>query len=79
MFGYATDEHETLMPLSHHLATALGIRLTEVRKSKLLDWVRPDGKTQVSQSYGNRCNPKVSSTPPPYPMRRSILWIGWCV
>ena len=30
MFGYASDEHETMMPLSHHLATAIGIRLTEV-------------------------------------------------
>jgi S-adenosylmethionine synthetase len=47
MFGYATDEHETLMPLSAHLANALGTRLTHVRKAKLLDWVRPDGKTQV--------------------------------
>lgn len=47
MFGYATDEHDTLMPLSAHLATALGTRLTHVRKAKLLDWVRPDGKTQV--------------------------------
>jgi len=51
MFGYATDEHDTLMPLSAHLATALGTRLTHVRKAKLLDWVRPDGKTQVTVEY----------------------------
>merc|ERR1712176_713023 len=52
MFGYATDETETkLMPLTHVLATQLSMRLTEVRKTKLLDWVRPDGKTQVTCEY----------------------------
>lgn len=47
MFGYATDETETLMPLTHNLATSLGSRLTEVRKNGICPWVRPDGKTQV--------------------------------
>ena len=51
MFGYATDETESLMPLTHQLATSLGARLTEVRKTKVLDWVRPDGKTQVTVEY----------------------------
>merc|ERR1712176_1564077 len=52
MFGYATDETETkLMPLTHVLATQLSMRLTEVRKTKILDWVRPDGKTQVTCEY----------------------------
>lgn len=51
MFGYATDETESLMPLTHQLATSLGARLTAVRKSGLCPWVRPDGKTQVTCEY----------------------------
>jgi len=51
MFGYATDETESLMPLTHNLATSLGSRLTEVRKNGTLPWVRPDGKTQVTCEY----------------------------
>lgn len=53
MFGYATDETETYMPLTHNLATALGAKLTEVRKNGSLPWVRPDGKTQVTCEYKN--------------------------
>jgi len=51
MFGYATDETESLMPLTHQLATSLGSKLTEVRKHGTCDWVRPDGKTQVTCEY----------------------------
>ena len=47
MFGYATDEHDTLMPLTHVLATQLGLKLTEVRNKGVCKWMRPDGKTQV--------------------------------
>ncbi len=47
MFGYATDETEELMPLTHVLATKLGYRLTQVRKDGTCPWLRPDGKTQV--------------------------------
>jgi len=51
MFGYATDEHESMMPLTHWLATQLGARLTEVRNRGICRWVRPDGKTQVTIEY----------------------------
>jgi len=51
MFGYATDETESFMPLTHMLATSLGSKLTEVRKNGTCDWVRPDGKTQVTCEY----------------------------
>jgi len=51
MFGYATDETASFMPLTHDLATNIGSKLTEVRKNGTLDWVRPDGKTQVTCEY----------------------------
>jgi S-adenosylmethionine synthetase len=51
MFGYATDETEDNMPLTHSVATKLGKKLTDVRKSGELWWLRPDGKTQVTIEY----------------------------
>merc|ERR1712228_444296 len=51
MFGYASDETEDCMPLTHSMATRLGKKLTDVRKSGQLWWLRPDGKTQVTISY----------------------------
>jgi len=51
MFGYATDETEDCMPLTHSMATHLGKTLTDVRKSGKLWWLRPDGKTQVTIEY----------------------------
>merc|ERR1712054_310165 len=51
MFGYASDETEDCMPLTHSVATKLGKTLTDVRKSGELWWLRPDGKTQVTIQY----------------------------
>merc|ERR1719473_780791 len=59
MFGYASDETEDAMPLTHLMATRLGKTLTDVRKSGELWWLRPDGKTQVTIEYVQKADGSV--------------------
>ena len=57
MFGYASDETEEYMPISISLAHKLAKQLTKVRKDRTLDFLRPDGKTQVTIEFDGNGKP----------------------
>lgn len=53
MYGFACDENEAYMPMTHYLSTLLSARLAEIRKSGILPWLYPDGKSQVTMQYNS--------------------------
>ena len=61
MFGYATSETAELMPLPITLAHKLTMKLATVRKEKTLDWIGPDGKSQVSVIYEDSVPKKIDT------------------
>jgi S-adenosylmethionine synthetase len=61
MFGYATNETPELMPMPITLAHKLTMKLATVRKEKILDWMGPDGKSQVSVIYEDSVPKKIDT------------------
>lgn len=62
MFGYASNETDSFMPLPIDLAHRLSRRLTQVRKEGIVDHLRPDGKTQVTLAYDDEGRPRAVDT-----------------
>lgn len=58
MFGYATDETEEYMPITHMYAQKLALQLSKVRKDKTVPYLRPDGKTQITIEFNEDGSPK---------------------
>lgn len=61
MFGYASDETEVLMPMPITFAHRLMRRQAEVRKNNILDWLRPDAKSQVTIEYENNVPKRIDA------------------
>ncbi len=58
MFGYASDETEEYMPITHMYAQKLALKLSQVRKNKTIPSLRPDGKTQVTIEFNDDRTPR---------------------